>query len=54
MNNSEQFNKEIKELLSGNIIDEDVRNYLAIKITRLYEKYVNDICERQEKPDIRV
>lgn len=42
MTNSELFNEEVKQLLSGYISDEDTRNYLAIKITRLHEEHTED------------
>lgn len=42
MTNSESFNNEVKQLLSGYIPDKDTAGYVAIKITRLYEKYLSE------------
>ena len=43
-----EFNKEVKTLLKGNVSDEDIVNYIAIKITKLYEQHIQDIRERSE------
>ena len=42
MTDEELFNKEVKELLSGYIADKDTAGYVAIKITRLYERHLAD------------
>lgn len=45
--NSELFQKEVKKLLSGNIADENVVNYISLKITRLHEQHVEDILKKE-------
>lgn len=44
---SEVFQKEVKQMLSGNIADENVVNYIALKITRLHEQHVEDILKKE-------
>lgn len=43
---SESFKEDVKQLLTGNIRADDVDmiNYLALKISRLYENRVKQIC----------
>ena len=43
--NNEQFVEEVKTILSGNITDKDMLEYLAFKIGRLYSDYVGRFLE---------
>lgn len=46
---SVNFSGEVKDLLKGTISDDDVINYIAIKIARLHEKHLNDIFEKMKE-----
>lgn len=48
LSDTELFNKEIKQLLSGNIADKDTVNYVAIKITKLYEQHIEKFLTIKE------
>lgn len=47
---SDGFKEDVKQLLTGNISADDVDmiNYLALKITRLYEERIKKICNVEE------
>lgn len=47
---SDGFKEDVKHLLTGNISADDVDmiNYLALKITRLYEERIKKICNVEE------
>lgn len=44
---SELFKEEVKQLLSGNLADENVVNYIALKIARLHEQHVENILKKE-------
>ena len=47
---SDNFKEDVKQLLTGNISADDVDmiNYLALRITRLYEERIKQICGVEE------